>query len=228
MRTWCENRRNMGVHRGVTSRRLSLSVRVRGLCKSAASRRKSRGRRSRFMPPNRALRMERLWSLAGATSGNRWQIGAARKPRNKPKPLPSVAAGCHRAWMVRRGSPVRVRRRASLTGTQASERASLTPGTHPRREEQHLDEIGERQATRVAHEREVLGRVQPAPVPSPHVCTSPAFQRPQRLFGHARGNTVLPCMAGDPPLEGGPQAHMASAWMLSEDREGGPVINDGR
>ena len=35
--------------------------------------------------------MERLWSLAGATSGNRWQIGRPRKRRNQAEP---VATGC--------------------------------------------------------------------------------------------------------------------------------------
>ena len=33
--------------------------------------------------------------------------------RNKPKPLPSFATGCAREYMVRRGSTVRVRKRAS-------------------------------------------------------------------------------------------------------------------
>src|SRR6266536_4822338 len=41
-----------------------------------------------------AKNMERLWSLAGATSGNRWQMNRPRKR------------------MVRRGSTVRVRQRA--------------------------------------------------------------------------------------------------------------------
>jgi hypothetical protein len=35
--------------------------------------------------------MERLWSLAGATSGNRWQIGRPRKRRKQAK---TVATGC--------------------------------------------------------------------------------------------------------------------------------------
>src|SRR5713226_6826395 len=35
--------------------------------------------------------MERLWSLAGATSGNPWQIGRPRKRRNQAK---TVATGC--------------------------------------------------------------------------------------------------------------------------------------
>ncbi len=38
-----------------------------------------------------ATGMERLWSLAGATSGNRWQIGRPRKRRNQAK---TVATGC--------------------------------------------------------------------------------------------------------------------------------------
>jgi hypothetical protein len=35
--------------------------------------------------------MERLWSLAVATSGNRWQMRRARKRRNQAK---TVAMGC--------------------------------------------------------------------------------------------------------------------------------------
>src|SRR6266545_8115555 len=35
--------------------------------------------------------MERLWSLAGAISGNLWQKGLLRKPQNQAK---SVAMGC--------------------------------------------------------------------------------------------------------------------------------------
>ncbi len=37
--------------------------------------------------------MERLWSLAGATGGNRWQIGSAQ---TRPKQAKTVAAGCDR------------------------------------------------------------------------------------------------------------------------------------
>ena len=44
-----------------------------------------------FAPGLAAVRMERLWSLAGATSGNRWQIGRPRKRRNQAK---TVATGC--------------------------------------------------------------------------------------------------------------------------------------
>src|SRR5215207_8932120 len=35
--------------------------------------------------------MERLWSLAGATSGNRWQMNRLRKGRKRAK---TVAVGC--------------------------------------------------------------------------------------------------------------------------------------
>ena len=35
--------------------------------------------------------MERLWSLAAATSGNRWQMGT---PRKRPKQAKTVATGC--------------------------------------------------------------------------------------------------------------------------------------
>jgi hypothetical protein len=35
--------------------------------------------------------MERLWSLAGATSGNRWQM---RGPRKRRKQAKTVATGC--------------------------------------------------------------------------------------------------------------------------------------
>jgi hypothetical protein len=36
--------------------------------------------------------MERLWSLAVATSGNRWQMQRLRKRRKQAK---TVATGCH-------------------------------------------------------------------------------------------------------------------------------------
>jgi hypothetical protein len=39
----------------------------------------------------RAARMERLWSLAVATSGNRWQMQEARKTQRQAK---TVATGC--------------------------------------------------------------------------------------------------------------------------------------
>jgi hypothetical protein len=60
--------------------------------------------------------MERLWSLAGATSGNRWQMHEPRKWLNKLKPLPPVATSCRSERMVRRGSTVRVRQRALARG----------------------------------------------------------------------------------------------------------------
>jgi hypothetical protein len=47
-----------------------------------------------------------------ATAGNRWQVGRRGSRQNKPKPLLSVATGCHGNAMVRRGSTVRVRQRA--------------------------------------------------------------------------------------------------------------------
>jgi hypothetical protein len=50
-----------------------------------------------------APRMEHLWSPAGATGGNRWQMGDPRKPLKQADPQ-----------MVRRGSTVRVRQRASV------------------------------------------------------------------------------------------------------------------
>jgi hypothetical protein len=59
-----------------------------------------------------ATGMERLWSLAGATGDNRWQIGRPRNGGIKPKPLPPVATSCRGTLMVRRGSTVRVRQRA--------------------------------------------------------------------------------------------------------------------
>ena len=40
-----------------------------------------------------ATKMERSWSLAGATSGNGWQMARPRKPLKQAK---SVAVGCHR------------------------------------------------------------------------------------------------------------------------------------
>jgi hypothetical protein len=39
-----------------------------------------------------AIRMEPLWSQAGATSGNQWQTLRAQKP---PKQAKTVATGCH-------------------------------------------------------------------------------------------------------------------------------------
>jgi hypothetical protein len=64
-------------------------------------------------PPELAdPRMERLWSPAGATSGNQWQIAPPRKAPKQAKLLPCVASGCRGRQMVSRGSPVRVRKRA--------------------------------------------------------------------------------------------------------------------
>src|SRR6266511_4374982 len=40
-----------------------------------------------------AKNMERLWSLAGATGRNRWQM---RRPRKRQKQAKTVAVGCHR------------------------------------------------------------------------------------------------------------------------------------
>jgi hypothetical protein len=57
--------------------------------------------------------MEPLWSPVVATGGSQWQIKSARKPLKQAK---SVATGCDRLpekFMVRRGSTVRVRQRAS-------------------------------------------------------------------------------------------------------------------
>jgi hypothetical protein len=57
--------------------------------------------------------MEHLWSRAGATGGKRWQMGW---PRERLEQAQTVATGCDQlrpGWMVRRGSTVRVRQRAS-------------------------------------------------------------------------------------------------------------------
>src|SRR5262249_5407357 len=57
-----------------------------------------------------------VWSLYGAPWSQPVATGGkSARPRNgetKPKPLPRVATGCRRQRMVRRGSPVRVRKRA--------------------------------------------------------------------------------------------------------------------
>ncbi len=55
--------------------------------------REREGAESDFSSGIPATGMERLWSLAGATSGNRWQIGRPRKRRNQAK---TVATGCDR------------------------------------------------------------------------------------------------------------------------------------
>jgi hypothetical protein len=57
--------------------------------------------------------VEHLWSRADANSGNRWQVAHARNRLNKPRPLRSASVSCSRSEMVRRGSTVRVRQRAS-------------------------------------------------------------------------------------------------------------------
>jgi hypothetical protein len=56
--------------------------------------------------------MEPLWSPAGATGGNRSHWDAVETGSDRRKPLPCVASACRRGSMVRRGSPVRVRKRA--------------------------------------------------------------------------------------------------------------------
>jgi hypothetical protein len=63
-------------------------------------------------------RMEHLWSRAVATSGNRGKWDGPENGQNSPKPLPWVATSCDRAWMVRRGSTVRVRQRALQKAAQ--------------------------------------------------------------------------------------------------------------
>jgi hypothetical protein len=53
-------------------------------------------RSGRATPPRcltRRRRMEHLWSRAGATGGNRWQMGRPRKWLEQPK---TVAVGCDR------------------------------------------------------------------------------------------------------------------------------------
>jgi hypothetical protein len=47
----------------------------------------------RLLSNPQAARMERLWSPAGATIGNRWQMRRPRNGSNKPK---TVATGCDR------------------------------------------------------------------------------------------------------------------------------------
>jgi hypothetical protein len=62
--------------------------------------------------------MEPLWSPAGATGGSPWQVEVSRKRLRQAK---TVAVGCHRlpeTFMVRRGSAVRVRQRASRKALQ--------------------------------------------------------------------------------------------------------------
>jgi hypothetical protein len=62
------------------------------------------GRRTRLVIRDSGHRMERLWSLADAARGSRWQIGRPRKRRNQGK---TVATGCHQLpwdFMVSRAS----------------------------------------------------------------------------------------------------------------------------
>jgi hypothetical protein len=58
------------------------------------------------------------WSPYGAPwlqpVANGRKCSASRRGENKPKPLPWVATSCREERMVRRGSAVRVRQRASL------------------------------------------------------------------------------------------------------------------
>ena len=56
-----------------------------------------------------------LPDLFGLVRIDRLTVGKCRGPENrsnKPKPLPPVATSCRGTLMVRRGSPVRVRKRA--------------------------------------------------------------------------------------------------------------------
>src|SRR5581483_11136851 len=58
------------------------------------------------------------WSTCGAERAQTVATGgkslSPENGSNKPKPLPSVAVSCVHKYMVRRGSTVRVRQRASL------------------------------------------------------------------------------------------------------------------
>ena len=55
------------------------------------------------------------WSQPVATAG---KCRCGRNRKNKRKPLPWIATGCVRRSMVRRGSPVRVRKRALTKAPQ--------------------------------------------------------------------------------------------------------------
>src|SRR6266480_2801690 len=57
--------------------------------------------------------MEPLWSPGLRRVAISGKSDARGSGENKPKPLPWVATGCVRSSMVRRGSTVRVRQRAS-------------------------------------------------------------------------------------------------------------------
>ena len=48
----------------------------------------------------------------GCNRWNGWQFDSPSKPRKQANPLPPAATSCLRRSMVRRGSPVRVRKRA--------------------------------------------------------------------------------------------------------------------
>src|SRR5438309_11557491 len=62
--------------------------------------------------------MEHLWSPAGATGGNRWQIGRARKPLKQADRQPVATHGNRFAAHGKEGSTVRVRQRASQKGSK--------------------------------------------------------------------------------------------------------------
>src|SRR5205823_5061284 len=82
-----------------------------------------RGRNAGRRAPDVAKADNEGWSLYGA----RWlqpvaTTGKSRGPVNrksKPNPLPPAATGCLRTSMVRRGSTVRVRQRASRNALQS-------------------------------------------------------------------------------------------------------------
>jgi hypothetical protein len=83
--------------------------------------------------------MEHLWSPAGATGGNRWQMRHPKNRSNKPirnrwQPTATVSQR-----MVRRGSTVRVRQRALFLDELPADRWFLLPGQdtveHLRRKE---------------------------------------------------------------------------------------------
>ena len=56
--------------------------------------------------------MERLWSPAVATGGNRWQIERPRNGSNRRRPLLTVATSCRGPQNGKEGSTIRVRQRA--------------------------------------------------------------------------------------------------------------------
>src|SRR5437773_2328716 len=69
---------------------------------------------SNTLVPRGSHHISSLWSPVVAIGGNHRQSDQGRKPQKQAKPLRPVAAGCMRSSMVRRGSPVRVRKRASI------------------------------------------------------------------------------------------------------------------